>query len=214
MDFYNNHHAINNNNNHNGYNDASNLYYADPLNYGPAYGYSISSFMANRYVRLSWAAFFALWVYWGLLWFLRHAFGDGHQGPGYPTRQQQDESIEAAEGAAAHQPTATRGGWIGWMRRPRVAHTHSRLSRASDVLRDLVLMLLSVLIPNTVGRGSTRPVMILSWIYFGFAVFWSIFEAARESHIARFIYAAIFYGIALAIAGLAFRRGFDEFYAM
>lgn len=50
--------------------------------------------------------------------------------------------------------------------------------------------------------------------YFGFAVFWSIFEAARESHIARFIYAAIFYGIALAIAGLAFRRGFDEFYAM
>lgn len=127
MDFYNNHHAINNNNNHNGYNDASNLYYADPLNYGPAYGYSISSFMANRYVRLSWAAFFALWVYWGLLWFLRHAFGDGHQGLGYPTRQQQDESIEAAEGAAAHQPTATRGGWIGWigwMRRPRVAHTH------------------------------------------------------------------------------------------
>ncbi|KAI7880521.1 hypothetical protein K492DRAFT_130010 [Lichtheimia hyalospora FSU 10163] len=156
-------------------------------------------------VKLAWIAFFALWVYWGLIWFLRHAFGDEEQQES-TTRQEGDAEATAA-GAGA-----TGAGIRGWLGRRRVRRAHSRLSRASDVLRDLVLMLLSVLLLNTLGRGSTRTVMILAWVFFAFAVIWSIFEAAYESRIARFIYGAIFYGIALSIAALAFKHGFHEFH--
>lgn len=48
--------------------------------------------------------------------------------------------------------------------------------------------------------------------YFGFAVFWSIFEAARESQIARLLFGMIFYGIILAIGSLSFVHGFRGVY--
>ncbi|KAF7724323.1 hypothetical protein EC973_001169, partial [Apophysomyces ossiformis] len=39
----------------------------------------------------------------------------------------------------------------------------NRVAGAHDMLRDLVLMLLSVLTLNTFARASTRAVMILAW---------------------------------------------------
>lgn len=38
------------------------------------------------------------------------------------------------------------------------------MNRSHDILRDLVLMLLSVLVINTFARGSTRGVMIVAWM--------------------------------------------------
>ncbi|KAF7729316.1 hypothetical protein EC973_004572 [Apophysomyces ossiformis] len=180
-----------------------------PGNYGNIYDdtyrmqdMDLNLFLMDRNVRLYWVAFLSLWVYWGLFWFLRHVFGDGHME--YAARS------EGTGTAAAEAPPTT--GLRAWIRRPSVARTHSRLNRASEILRDLVLMLLSVLILNTLARGGTRAVMILAWIFFGFAIFWSIFEASYEHHIARFVYAVIFYGIALAIAGISFRHGFHNIY--
>lgn len=40
----------------------------------------------------------------------------------------------------------------------------NRLNRAHDMLRDLVLLLLSVLTLNTFARASTRAVMIITWM--------------------------------------------------
>ncbi|CDH53205.1 predicted protein [Lichtheimia corymbifera JMRC:FSU:9682] len=108
---------------------------------------SLASFMADRDVKLSWIAFFALWIFWCLLWFLRHVFGDGHQGADYAGREEGD--------AVANRP---------WIRHPLAIATHSRLSRATDVLRDLVLMLFSMLALNTLARGVQRQVMILCWV--------------------------------------------------
>lgn len=125
MDFtHNNHHNINDN-------DASNFYYADPLNYGGGYGYSISAFMANRYVRSYWIAFFALWVYWGLLWFLRHAFGNGHKADYVATTARQEpaavaveEEVAATGGTELQQQQPQQRGWVGRARRPHSARTH------------------------------------------------------------------------------------------
>ena len=54
---------------------------------------SLASFMADRNVKLSWIAFFALWILWCLLWFLRHVFGDGHQGADYAGREEGDVAV-------------------------------------------------------------------------------------------------------------------------
>ncbi|KAI8144257.1 hypothetical protein BJV82DRAFT_557183 [Fennellomyces sp. T-0311] len=200
---------MDNNRHGNGYLDN------DPYYNGQNAG-SLASFLMIRDVKYYWIAFFALWAYWGLLWFLRHVFGDGHMAADYAPPADREAAVTGAEGDQAEQQQQPRAGVItrmrGWVRKPHVSRTHSRLSRASDVLRDLVLLLLSVLVLNTLGRGSTHTVMILAWVFFGFAVVWSIFEASYESHVARFIYGAIFYGIALAIGALAFKHGFHEFH--
>ncbi|KAG2173715.1 hypothetical protein INT43_005135 [Umbelopsis isabellina] len=156
--------------------------------YNGAYGYpnNFEDYTApQRDFKGAWTAFFALWLLWGLFWFLRHAFGDGH-------------SVDADAEAN------TKSRW-------QVGTPHSRLSRGSDVLRDLVVLLLAALAINTFAGGITHAVMILSWIFFGFAVFWAVFEAAVEHHIARFIFGFIFYGIAIAIAALGYRYGWQSY---
>lgn len=70
---------------------------------------SLASFMADRDVKLSWIAFFALWILWCLLWFLRHVFGDGHQGADYAGGEE--------GGVAANRP---------WIRHPLAIATHVR----------------------------------------------------------------------------------------
>ncbi|GAB5585376.1 hypothetical protein Unana1_00276 [Umbelopsis nana] len=141
-------------------------------------------FQPLRDFKSAWTAFFALWLLWGFFWFVRHAFGDGHQ------------TVETADTE------------IGQKGRWHFGNTHSRLNRSGDVLRDLVLLLLAALALNTFAGGISKAVMILSWIFFGFAVFWAVFEAALEHHIARFVFAIIFYGIAIVIGALGYHYGF------
>lgn len=77
---------------------------------------SLASFMADRDVKLSWIAFFALWIFWCLLWFLRHVFGDGHQGADYA----------GAEGdVVANRP---------WIRHPLAIATHVCIQHTCHVL--------------------------------------------------------------------------------
>ncbi|KAI8332864.1 hypothetical protein BC941DRAFT_473902 [Chlamydoabsidia padenii] len=152
----------------------------------------LSMFVMDHHVRMYWIAFFVLVAYWGFLWFLRHVFGDGHQNA---------RNAVPTEEEAPAPPQATNGG----------STKQNRLTRASQVLGDLTLMLLSVLVLNTIGQGGTRIIMILTWVFFGFAVFWSIFEASKESHIARFIFGMLFYGIILAIGIISFQHGFHSY---
>lgn len=121
-----------NNNNHHGGGGDNNRFIDDPFYYGGPNG-SIATFLMIHNVKLAWVAFFALWVYWGLIWFLRHAFGDGHQGSDYAggaTRDVQEEQqenttrgdTEATAGTAAG---ATAGAGIrSWLGRRRVKRAH------------------------------------------------------------------------------------------
>ncbi|CAO3590083.1 unnamed protein product [Absidia cylindrospora] len=188
----------------------------DPHYNGGYYGHEanknqFSTFMLDPNVKMYWVAFFSLLAYWGLLWFLRHAFGDCH----HQNEEESMPSIKSPAGRTGEEsapPINAPTGYGRWVQHPDTTNAHQRLGRASRVLGDLILMLLSVLILNTIGQGNSRIVMILTWIFFGFAVFWSIFEAAKESHLARFLFGMIFYGIMLAIGALAFIYGFHGYY--
>ncbi|KAG2184818.1 hypothetical protein INT43_000731 [Umbelopsis isabellina] len=85
---------------------------------------------------------------------------------------------------------------------------YTRTHRTSEVLRDLLLMLLTVMVLNTVARGITRAAAIIAWIFFAFAVLFAIFEGAYAHRFGRLFYSIIFFGLALAIGACAFRYGF------
>ncbi|KAF7727995.1 hypothetical protein EC973_006760 [Apophysomyces ossiformis] len=148
-------------------------------------GYDLDSFVAEWHVRLTWIAFFTLWVLWGLVYFIRHVIGDTDK----PAPAPQDPE------SASKPKWKPEGGF------------HSRLANAHRVLFENTLLLLSVLVLNTLGTASTRAVMILTWIYFAFTVVFAFSEIGVEHKFIRLVYSAIFYGITLAIGGLAFHQG-------
>lgn len=76
------------------------------------------------------------------------------------------------------------------------------------MLRDLILMLLSVLAVNSFSRGSTRAAMILAWFFVAFAFFYFFVELFFEHRFIRLLYSITFYGLALAIIGCAWHQGF------
>ncbi|CEG74004.1 hypothetical protein RMATCC62417_09280 [Rhizopus microsporus] len=160
-----------------------------------------NNFASNHYVRSSWIAFFTLWTLWGLVYFIRHAFGRDDTNPNTraaaPATNVDDP--EAANNAAGTKGT---GRW-------RNAHTSmaDSLGRAHQVLFENSLLLLSVLTLNTFGSGATRSVMILSWIFFAFTAINAFTEIAVKHHFIRFAFNIIFYGVTLAIGGLAFKHG-------
>lgn len=103
-----------------GYIDASNGY---------SYNDSLAAFIQDRNVKLYWIAFFTLWVYWGLIWFVRHVFGDGHRGPDYAGR---DEAVPV-------NPTTNESATVPsrpWIRRPEIIAAH--VSWAANVLITVV----------------------------------------------------------------------------
>ncbi|CEP14147.1 hypothetical protein [Parasitella parasitica] len=151
-------------------------------------------FLVNKFVKGYWTALFILCMYWGFFLFAQHIFGDGNTYHNANLRHSREGAVHSLDAARYDN-----------------VHSWARLHRTANMIRDLVLLLLSVLIINTLARGGTRSVMILTWIYLGAAIFWSIFEMLYEHHIARLAYSTVFYGIAITIGGIAFKNGFDEF---
>ncbi|CEP11941.1 hypothetical protein [Parasitella parasitica] len=157
---------------------------------------NVNGFVTDPYVRSSWIAFFTLWVLWGLSYFLRHAFGHDQTG----TAAADPETAVGSEGETA--AAAKKPKWKG-------IHTSltDRLRRAHEVLFENTLLLLSVLALNTFGSGSTRAVMILSWIFFAFTVVNAFTEVGVSHHLIRLFFNIVFYGVTLAIGALAFHQG-------
>jgi hypothetical protein len=117
---------------------------------------NISSFVNDPYVRSSWIAFFTLWVLWGLSYFIRHAVPRDNQVNATSTTAATHDDPETAGDAAT---TSKKGKWNGLH-----SSISDRFTRAHEVLLENSLLLLSVLTLNTFGAGSTRAVMILSWM--------------------------------------------------
>ncbi|KAI8071573.1 hypothetical protein BC940DRAFT_234230 [Gongronella butleri] len=197
--------------------DHHNPYYDDGY-YGGGRGgdrnTDLNYFLMSPYVKMAWIAFFALLAYWAFVWFVRHLFGRGYYAYPYTTTATTAYAREDPLPAAASTvPAAAGDQQPPQQQMPQPPQPQPiRLTRVSTVLGELVLLLLGVLVLNTIGQGSTRIVMILTWVYFGFAVFFSIFEAAKESPMARFLFGLIFFGIAMAIGILSFVYGFHTSY--
>jgi hypothetical protein len=193
----------------------------------------IQDFLDDWHVRATWIAFMTLWVFWGLSWFVRNAFGgdssthvqniqSSAQIAADPTlhnnpNQTGTTAVDPESGAPVADPN------VATTATPVTTHkvaplpapawsvkVFNRLNRAHDLLRDLILMLLSVLTLNTFARASTRAVMIIAWFYVGFAFVTFVIEASYEHRYLRFVYTLVFYALALAIAGLAFAEGFFQ----
>ncbi|KAL7315665.1 hypothetical protein PS15m_004852 [Mucor circinelloides] len=161
-------------------------------------------FLINKFVKAYWTAFFILSMYWGFFLFARHIFGDGNT--------YHSANLRHSREGAVHRLDIERYDNVhSWVNHPTVINIYARLNRTANMVRDLVLLLFCVLVINTLARGGTRSVMILTWIYLGAAVFWSIFEMIYEHHIARLAYSTLFYGITITIGGIAFKNGFDQF---
>ncbi|CAO0799240.1 unnamed protein product [Mucor circinelloides] len=190
----------------------------------------IQTFLTDWHVRVTWIAFMTLWVLWGLAWFIRNAFG-GDSTSTHVNTIQSSAQIAAANDVSHlnndpnHVVTDPEtGGVAGTTATNGVHHkktqylaapawsvnVFNRLNRAHDMLRDLVIMLLSVLTLNTFARASTRAVMIIAWIFVAFAVVYFVVEASYEHRYLRLVYSLTFYGLGLAVVGLAFAQGFYD----
>ncbi|KAI8099976.1 uncharacterized protein BX664DRAFT_273562 [Halteromyces radiatus] len=148
----------------------------------------LEEFITDFHVRLTWIAFFTLWVLWGLVYTIRFILGENNK----PTPQADAE----AGATTSEKKTWNQGGFVG------------RLRNAHQVLFENTLLLLSVLVLNTLATGSTRAVMILAWIFFAFTVVHAFTEIGVEHRFVRLAFTLVFYGVTLAIGGLAFAQGF------
>ena len=163
------------------------------------------AFIGDGYIRSSWSAFLTLWVLWGFVYVFRHAFGDP-----YTAVPNVNATGAAAPATADEEAAAAKSGRFGFLNRfggNAPGGIASRMWSAHRLLRDNILMLLSVLVINTYSRGSTRGVFILSWIFFAFTVFFVIVELVVGHRLIRLGYSIIFFALALAIVGLAFQIG-------
>ncbi|KAJ8656347.1 hypothetical protein O0I10_007912 [Lichtheimia ornata] len=150
----------------------------------------VNDFVIDQDVRLTWIAFFTLWVLWGLVYFVRHVFGEDTEKPA-PAQ----DSEQAGESKPTKKKWRPEGGF------------GSRLANAHRVLFENTLLLLGVLVLNTFGGASTRAVMILTWIFFALTVIVAFTEIGYGHRFIRFLYSAAFFGITLAIGALAFQQG-------
>ncbi|RCH78422.1 hypothetical protein CU098_004204 [Rhizopus stolonifer] len=164
---------------------------------------NISSFVQDGYVRGSWIAFFTLWVLWGLSYFIRHAFGR----TGYPTNTTNAATAEDPEAQAATAGTTGKKKFGSGIMNSSMA---DRLARSHEILFENTLLLLSVLVLNTLGVGSTRAVMILAWIFFAFTALDAFTEIGVNHHFIRMVFNLLFFAITLAIGGLAFHYGWHH----
>lgn len=193
--------------------------------------FATDDYLADSWVRLGWSALFALFVLWGTAWFLRHAFGqidepaavgDTVAGTAAAKRtnatavdpEVQQTTNTAAAGPSVGNDTTTAPGQTAYTEKPErlggggLFNVFVRMHRTSEMLRDLLLMLLTVMVLNSFAKGLTRAVAIIAWIFFGFAVVFAIFESVLAHRFARLAYSIIFFGMALAIGGIAFAYGF------
>ncbi|KAI9277389.1 hypothetical protein BY458DRAFT_433206 [Sporodiniella umbellata] len=168
----------------------------------------VQDFLSEWHVRVTWIAFTTLWVFWGFSWFVRNAFGGDNTeiisstAPAVTTETvATDTEVGATAAATTHKKQVLAA--PAWS-----VNIFNRMNRAHNLLRELVLMLLSVLSINTFARGSTRAVMILAWIFVAFAVVYFAIEASFEHRFLRLIYTLTFYAISLAIVGCAWHQGF------
>ena len=160
-------------------------------------------FLEDWHVRVTWIAFMTLWVIWGLVWVVRSFFVGQTASP---TTTNPEAAVVTDTTAAATAETAHKNKFH--MKTPVMTGTFApRLERGYHVIKDALFSLVCLLSMNTFARASTRAVMILAWIFFAFTVIHAFTEVGIYHHFIRMFFNIVFYGITLAIGGLAFHQG-------
>ncbi|KAF9995058.1 hypothetical protein BGZ79_000155 [Entomortierella chlamydospora] len=86
-----------------------------------------------------------------------------------------------------------------------------RVKKAHNLARDLTLMLLLVVTLNTFGLGSGVAVLVLTWIFTGFAIIWIASAIVFEHFILDLVFGFIEMALLLAILITAFVMGWAVF---
>ncbi|KAG0231937.1 hypothetical protein BGW42_008537 [Actinomortierella wolfii] len=174
----------------------------------------LRSFLNARSVRNGWIALWCLWMVWALLFLAKQVLGGQaarrvgvpHQSAATGTQP----GVETGTYTTGQAPatTASTGevrekGIIGRS----VDSLHNRVSRASDLARDLTLFLLIGLTVNSIAHGSGVSVLVLAWIYFVFALIWLGIVLLFENFIIDVIMGVIQFGLILAILSIAYHYG-------
>ncbi|KAL0077890.1 hypothetical protein J3Q64DRAFT_1766778 [Phycomyces blakesleeanus] len=160
-------------------------------------GLTVDTFTQQGHVRTAWIAYFTLFVFWGLFYCLRHlSKAERNHGPGPEHDIEGRHTTEERHGSSEKVPAwKLKNGF------------HSPLKRAHRLAFENMMLLLTVLVLDTFGSGSGRAVMIIAWIYVGFTILISLTELMIDNRYYRFMYSLMFYGLTLAIGGLAFKQG-------
>ena len=165
------------------------------------YNDSVSSFTSNSYVRSTWIALFTLWVFWGLAYIFRHVFVSDNEAV----------NVSADPAAPAAQDPETGQGKTKFFLHKAQGGFARRFNNFERALRHSLFMLLCVIALNTLGVGSTRAVLILSWIFVAFAMLYAIADFIFEHRLIRTTFSTILYALGLAIGGSAIARGWHLF---
>ncbi|KAI9284527.1 hypothetical protein BC943DRAFT_325851 [Umbelopsis sp. AD052] len=147
------------------------------------------------------------------------ATGVGSTGTGVGTTGTTGNNAYNTTGTNAYNTTGTTGthgttaynddpSRLGGGVNPKLHNIFLRMERSHHMLRDLMLMLLTVMTLNSFAKGLTSGAAIMGWIFFGFAVVFSVCESVVAHKYARLAYSLIFFGLALAIGGGGFAYGF------
>ncbi|KAF9978226.1 hypothetical protein BGZ73_003230 [Actinomortierella ambigua] len=154
----------------------------------------ILRFATSRSVRNAWIALWCLWMIWALLFLAKQVLG------GQAARR-----VGTPHHNAAAAPTTEyrEKGFIG----RGIDSLHARVTRASDLARDLTLFLLIGLTVNSIAHGAGVSVLTLAWIYFVVSVLWLAIVLVFDNFIIDVIMGTIQFGIILAILSIAYRYG-------
>ncbi|KAI7870674.1 hypothetical protein BDF14DRAFT_1993873 [Spinellus fusiger] len=163
----------------------------------------VEAFLADSYVRSGWIAWTILFVLCGASWVVRSGFNDVavHPTTVNPAVTGNTESIHNYADTEMSQHEKS----------PIIAldsTVYARIERAYRLASEMLTLLGSSLILNTFARGSTRAVMILSWVFTVIALVYYVLEVSFTHCYIRLGFTSILFAIAMAIIGLAYQQGF------
>ncbi|KAG0253087.1 hypothetical protein DFQ27_007660 [Actinomortierella ambigua] len=160
------------------------------------------NFLHSRSVRNGWIALWVLWMVWALLFIGKQVLGgQAARRVGAPRA---GETVVTTAGETTATTTEYRE--KGIIRRS-VDSMHARVTRASDLARDLTVFLLIGLTVNSIAHGAGVSVLALAWIFFVLSVLWIGLVLVIDNFVIDAIMGTIQFGIILAILSIAYHYG-------
>ncbi|ORY08155.1 hypothetical protein K493DRAFT_332485 [Basidiobolus meristosporus CBS 931.73] len=142
----------------------------------------------NRNIRDSFIALFIFWIIWALLLL----------------------ADQGSESTSNNQASATGSSLTKHFR-----GLHCSVSHTQKVARNVFITMLWMLVASTLGLGLTHGSMILTWIYFSFAVVWVFVDLVLANGLIHFehtglidaTFGLIEFGLALTVMSIGYSRG-------
>ncbi|KAI8601728.1 hypothetical protein EDD21DRAFT_373775 [Dissophora ornata] len=184
-------------------------------------------FFHRQSVRDTWIALWVMWLLWAMLFVTKLALGPPRMVDSVPSERAVTASGAVAPAPGTYvatepvgvEPVNTAGvptpAVAPRQSKPRLARTgdniRERMDRTHNLVRDLTLMLLLVVTLNTFGLGSGVTVLVLSWIYVGFAFLWAALMVTVDHRVIDVIFGVLETLLILAMLITAYAIGWSVF---